>query len=119
MDIESLRKYCLSKKGVTEEFPFDEDTMVFKVMGKMFLLTDLVDYPLRINIKCDPETAVALRERYDSVIPGWHMNKIHWNTVIIDNTIPEKEILGWIDDSYTLIVNSLSRKLKQELEKIE
>lgn len=114
MDIEKVRLHCIKKKGVTEEFPFDEDTLVFKVMGKMFCLTSLSN-PKSINIKCDPELAVELRERYDSVKPGFHMNKTHWNTVEFDYQIPDKEIFYWIDLSYNLVVKSLPKKLKKEL----
>jgi predicted DNA-binding protein (MmcQ/YjbR family) len=102
MDIESLRDHCISKKGVTESFPFGEDTLVFKVKGKIFALVNL-DGQLSINLKCDPDLAIELRERYSSVIPGYHMNKKHWNTIYIDGTIPDKEIISWIDNSYLLI----------------
>jgi predicted DNA-binding protein (MmcQ/YjbR family) len=106
MDIQYLREYCMKKKGVTEEFPFDEETLVFKVFGKMFLLTNL-NPPLSINIKCDPENAVELRERYSAVTPGFHMNKTHWNTVELDGTVPSKILLSWIDDSYELVLSSI------------
>ncbi|RPI18103.1 MAG: MmcQ/YjbR family DNA-binding protein [Ignavibacteriae bacterium] len=112
MTLDHIREYCLKKKFVTEEFPFDEETLVFKVMGKMFLLTNL-NPPLSINIKCDPETAIDLRERYAAVLPGYHMNKKHWNTVEIDGTISPKLIFQWIDDSYELVVQSLP-KVKRE-----
>lgn len=102
MNIEELREYCLSLPGVSEHFPFDETTLVFKVSGKMFALTDL-EGPLSVNLKCNPELAVELRERYPSVKPGYHMNKIHWNTVEIDGTVSDKLILEWIDHSYKLI----------------
>lgn len=118
MNIESFRIYCLKKRGVTEEFPFDENTLVFKVMGKIFALTDLVDIPFTINLKCDPERAIELRERYEAVQPGYHMNKKHWNTVIIDNSIPEIEILEMIDHSYQLIVDKLPRGEKLKLGKM-
>jgi predicted DNA-binding protein (MmcQ/YjbR family) len=84
MNIEQIREYCLKKKGVTEEFPFDEETLVFKVMGKIFILASLDSIPLQFNLKCDPEKAIELREEYEAVQPGYHMNKRHWNTVIID-----------------------------------
>ena len=102
MDIESLRDYCISMKGSTESFPFGEDTLVFKVQGKIFALVNL-DGDLSINLKCDPALAIELRERYSSVTPGYHMNKKHWNTVLIDGTVPDKEISSWIDHSYELI----------------
>ena len=100
---------------VTESFPFGEDTLVFKVAGKIFLLAGLDEFPLRINLKCDPEKAIELREMYDSVLPGYHMNKNHWNTVIIDGSIPGTKLLGWIDDSYLLVINSLKRADKERI----
>jgi predicted DNA-binding protein (MmcQ/YjbR family) len=113
MNIEELREYCLSKKGATECFPFDETTLVFKVADKMFALTD-IEADLSINLKCEPYKAVELRETYSSVIPGFHMNKKHWNTVLINGTIPDKLIREWIDHSYELIVNQLpaGKKIK-------
>ncbi|MBM3434919.1 MAG: MmcQ/YjbR family DNA-binding protein [Bacteroidetes bacterium] len=111
MNIEELRDYCLSKKGVTEEFPFDETTLVFKVLGKMFVLTDLEGH-FSLNLKCDPGKAIELRERYPSVHPGYHMNKKHWNTVVVDGTVKDKLLYKWIDDSYQLVINSLSGKEK-------
>jgi len=106
MNIEELREYCLSKKGVSESFPFDETTMVFKVMDKMFALTDL-EGDLSINLKCDPDIAHELREKYPAVLPGYHMNKEHWNTVMIDGSIPERLIREWIDHSYDLVIRQL------------
>ncbi|MDP4184361.1 MAG: MmcQ/YjbR family DNA-binding protein [Bacteroidota bacterium] len=114
MNIEILRDYCISLKGVTEEFPFDETTLVFKVGGKMFLLTDL-EGDLRINIKCDPEKAITLRETYPWVIPGYHMNKKHWNTVMIDGSISDPQIIQWINDSYQLVFLSLPLKKQNEI----
>jgi predicted DNA-binding protein (MmcQ/YjbR family) len=108
MDIETLREYCLSKKDVTESFPFDDVTLVMKVMGKMFALINL-DGDLSINIKCDPEKAIDLREHFPSVLPGYHMDKKHWNTVLIDGSINDSLIFGWIDDSYNLIVSKLPK----------
>ena len=119
MNIELIREYCLSKKGVSEEFPFDEDTLVFKVMGKIFLLASLEKIPLQVNLKCNPEEAGELRERYDAVIPGYHMNKKHWNTVVIENSIPPREIFSWIDNSYNLVVNGLKKSEKEELKKLK
>ncbi len=113
MNIETIREYCLSKKGVTECFPFDEVTLVFKVMGKMFLLTNL-DGELSINVKCDPEKAIELRELYPSVTPGYHMNKKYWNTVMIDGSLSEKLVCSFIDHSYQLVFDSLPKKLKNE-----
>jgi len=115
MNIEQIREYCLNKKGVTEEFPFDEDTLVFKVAGKIFLLASLEAIPLQINLKCDPEKAIELREEYDSVQPGYHMNKNHWNTIIIDGTIPSHQLFEWIDESYNLVVAGLKKSDKKRL----
>jgi predicted DNA-binding protein (MmcQ/YjbR family) len=102
MDIVILREYCLSKKNVTEGFPFGEETLVFKVKGKIFVLANL-DNNLSVNLKCDPSYALELREKYSSVIPGYHMNKKHWNTVLLDGSIPDKELFSWIDHSYNLV----------------
>jgi predicted DNA-binding protein (MmcQ/YjbR family) len=102
MDIESIRDYCISKKGASESFPFGEDTLVFKVKGKIFALVNL-DGDLSINLKCDPVLAIELRERYAAVTPGYHMNKKHWNTIMLNGFVPDKEIFAWIDHSYDLI----------------
>jgi predicted DNA-binding protein (MmcQ/YjbR family) len=102
MDVEQLREYCVSKPGVTEGFPFGEDTLVFKKDGKIFALVNL-DGDLSINLKCDPALAIELREKYESVNAGYHMNKKHWNTINLNGTVPDKEILSWIDHSYDLI----------------
>ena len=114
MDIEKVRKYCLKKKGVTEGFPFDEDTLVFKVMSKIFCLTNLTP-PLSINLKCDPEFAIELREKYDAVTPGYHMNKKHWNTITLDGSIQDKEILSWINHSYEIVIQGMTKKEKDKL----
>jgi len=102
MNIETVREYCISKKGVTEGFPFGEDTLVFKKNGKIFALANL-DGDLSINLKCDPGYALELREKYPAVTAGYHMNKKHWNTVIIDGSVADKDIFSWIDHSYNLI----------------
>ena len=116
MNIEEFREYCLQKKGTTESFPFGEDTLVFKVMGKIFALTGLDRPEATANLKCDPEYALELREEYDGkIIPGYHMNKKHWNTVELESALPEKLIRSLIDHSYDLVVNSLTRKLQNEL----
>jgi predicted DNA-binding protein (MmcQ/YjbR family) len=115
LDLGIIRAHCLKKKGVTEELPFNEDTPVYKVMGKMFLLASLT-YPISINIKCDPEKAIELRERYSSVTPGYHMNKTHWNTVLLDGSIPNKEILEWIDESYDLVVQGLKKSERDKFQ---
>lgn len=115
MNIEELRHYCLLKPGTEETFPFDEITLVFKVMGKMYALTSLDKLDLSVNLKCDPEKALQLRERYSSVLPGYHMNKKHWNTVQIDGSVSFELIQEWIDHSYDLVVKSLTKKKKEEL----
>jgi predicted DNA-binding protein (MmcQ/YjbR family) len=102
MNIEILREYCISKKGSEETFPFGEDTLVFKKDGKIFALANLDGDPT-VNLKCDPAYALELRERYPCVIPGYHMNKKHWNTIILDGSVPDKEIKGWIDHSLELV----------------
>lgn len=103
MNIETLRNYCISKKNVTESFPFGDDTLVFKVNEKIFALVNL-EGDLTVNLKCDPAMAVELREKYVSVIPGYHMNKKHWNTVVLDGSIPDKEVFKWIDHSYNQVL---------------
>jgi predicted DNA-binding protein (MmcQ/YjbR family) len=114
MDIEEIREYCLNKKGVTEEFPFNEETLVYKVMGKIFFFFFLEKIPLQINLKCNPEKAIELREEYESVQPGWHMNKKHWNTVNIDGSIPPNKIFEWIDQSYELVISGLKTSVIQK-----
>lgn len=114
MNIENYRAYCMAKKGVTEEFPFGENTLVYKVMGKLFALTD-VELFESVNLKVDPEKGVQLREEYPSVLPGYHMNKKHWITVLIDGSIPDKLLKQWIDDSYQLVVSGLTKKQQAEL----
>ena len=112
MNIEDYRDYCLSKPGTSEETPFGPETLVFKVMGKMFALTGMDSFTY-INLKCDPEYAIELREQYDgSIRPGYHMNKKHWNTVSVNQDISDKMVYQLIDDSYNLIVNSLPKKDK-------
>jgi predicted DNA-binding protein (MmcQ/YjbR family) len=115
MNIETFRSFCLKKKGVTEEFPFGEEVLVFKVLGKMFALTNVENFE-SINLKCDPEKAAELRERYSSVIPGYHMNKKHWNTILLDGSVADKLIQEWTTDSYNLVVNSLSKIQQKQLE---
>jgi predicted DNA-binding protein (MmcQ/YjbR family) len=102
MDIETYRDYCLSKPFVTEAFPFDSETLVFKVSGKIFALCDINNFK-SVNLKCDPEKAIELREQFDAVIPGFHMNKKHWNTIMFDGSISWKQLKEWIDDSYGLV----------------
>ena len=109
MDFDVLRRSLLGKPGAVEDFPFDSVTLVIKVGGKMFALTNITEVPLRINLKCDPIKAEFLRAHYSSVIPGYHMNKKHWNTVILDGSIPESEVCSMIDDSYALVVKGLPK----------
>ncbi len=115
MDIESIRQYCLQKKETTEGFPFGHDTLVFKVKAKMFLLLALNQDPLTFNAKCDPLVAIELREQYESIQPGYHMNKKLWNTITVDATIPNKLIKEMIDNSYMLVVKSLSKRDQESL----
>ena len=110
MDIESLREYCLSKRGAEETLPFGPDTLVYKVAGKAFLLVGLDSEDLRFNVKCDPDLAEELREQYPCVLPGYHMNKKHWNTIIVDGSVSSKQLREWIDHSYDLIINNLPKK---------
>lgn len=117
MNIEEVREYCICKKGVTEEFPFDETTLVFKVLGKMFVLSGLEHLPPTVNLKCDPERAIALREEHDGkIISGFHMNKKHWNTIEI-LSLPSDLIKELIDHSYELVVQGLPKKLRDKLNK--
>ncbi len=114
MNIEELREYCLQKTLVTEGFPFDETTLVFKVAGKMFALTDL-EGDFTVNLKCDPALAIELREKYSCVKPGYHMNKKHWNTIEMDDSVPDEILKEWIDHSYNMVVKGLPKKLKKNL----
>ena len=114
MNIEELRAYCLSLKGVTEDFPFDENTLVFKVVGKMFCLTDL-EGDFSINIKNEPEKNIELREEYPAIKPGYHMSKIHWNTIEIDGSMADDVIKNLIDESYDLVVMKLTKQEQQKL----
>lgn len=116
MDIESLRSYCLKKKAVTESLPFNEDSPVYKVMGKIFAIINLTP-PYSINIKCNPEKAIELRERYDAVTPGYHMNKTHWNSIDLNGNILPKLIKEWIDHSYDLVVEKLTKLQREKLNK--
>jgi predicted DNA-binding protein (MmcQ/YjbR family) len=116
MNIEEVRDYCLLKKGVIEDFPFGEDTLVFKVMGKLFLLTSLTSSPFSCNLKMNEELVPEYREKYADVLPGYHMNKKHWNTVYFDTgSIPRKELLWMVDHSYEQVVKGLTKKLREEL----
>jgi predicted DNA-binding protein (MmcQ/YjbR family) len=115
MDLEALREYCLNKPHVTEGTPFGEDVLVFKVAGKIFALAPLDEVPARANLKCDPDFALELRDRYEQVQPGYHMNKKHWNTVEIVSGIPEPELRRMIDHSYELVVKSLPKAARAKL----
>ena len=115
MNIEDLREYCLSFKGVSESMPFGEDTLVFKVMDKMFALTNLKG-DLSINLKCDPEKAIEIREKFPSVQPGYHMNKKHWNTVEFETGLADRFLCELVDHSYELVVQGLPKKVREELE---
>lgn len=117
MDIESYRQYCLAKPGVTEHTPFGPDTLVMKVSGKMFTLTDLNSFG-HIALKVIPEMGVELREQYTSVVPAYHMNKMHWINVVMDGAIPDKLVMRWIDNSYDLVVAGLTKKEREKLEKL-
>jgi predicted DNA-binding protein (MmcQ/YjbR family) len=118
MNLETYYEYCLSKKGVTEHFPFDEDTLVFKVGGKMFALSSLLQWEKgtpSINLKCDPERAQELRAEYDAIQPGFHMSKIHWNTIAVNQDVPTVLLKELIDHSYDLVFKSLTKKIQIEI----
>ena len=112
MDIEYFRTICINKPGTTEDFPFDDKTLVFKVMGKVYALCRLESDPMQVNLKCDPDRAEDLRDSYASVIPGYHMNKKHWNTLVMDGDIPFRLFKELIDHSYELVYNKLPKKTK-------
>ncbi len=115
MTFRDLYDYCRSKPGAEETFPFDETVLVFKVAGKMFALTNIERLPLSVSLKCDPERAVQLRERYAAVEPGYHLSKKHWNTIELDGSISDAEVFSWIDHSYNLVVQGLSRAKREAL----
>lgn len=119
MNIEKLREYCLSKAGAMEDFPFDETTIVFKIGSKIFAMSDLEKLPFSVNLKCDPEKAIELRERYECIIPGWHMNKKHWNTVYPERELPVSLFYEMIDDSYELVKKTLKKSEKEEIARLE
>lgn len=114
MNIESFRDYCLSKPHVTEDFPFDQTTLVFKVAGKMFALANIDGFE-SVNLKCDPERAIQLREEFQGVRPGYHMNKVHWNTIQVNADVPIGLVLQLVDHSYELVFASLPKKIKVAL----
>ena len=113
MNAEEIREYCIAKSSVTEDFPFDDVTLVLKVLGKMFALVNLGD--LSINLKCEPKKAIVLRNKHEAVKPGYHMNKKHWNTVDINGSIATSKIYQWIDDSYNLVVSKMTKKQRDSL----
>ena len=115
MNVESFRDYCLRKPAATEDTPFGPEDIVFKVEGKMFAIAALDEVPPRVNLKCDPDLALELRDRYEQVTAGYHMNKKHWNTVVLEGVIPEREIRKMIDHSYELVVQSLPRAKREKL----
>ena len=119
MNIQQYFEYCSAKKGVTEHFPFDEDTLVFKVGGKMFALSSLQEEwengNPATNLKCDPEKSEALRAEYDDIKPGYHMSKIHWNTINVNHNVPDSLVKELIDHSYDLVFNSLTKKMQSEV----
>lgn len=118
MNIQGFYDYCLYKKGVTEHFPFDEDTLVFKVGGKMFALSSLSQWEkgeASVNLKCDPDRALELRAQYEAIEAGYHMSKVHWNTIAVDGDVPEKMFRELIDHSYELVFKSLTKKLQAEI----
>ena len=118
MNLEIYYEYCLSKKGTTEHFPFDQDTLVFKVGGKMFALSSLIQWEKgepSVNVKCDPDYALELRAQYSDIQPAFHMSKVHWNTIAINNEVSDKLVKQLIDDSYELICKSLTKKLQSEI----
>ncbi len=114
MNIEQYRDFCLSLPGATEELPFDENTLCFKVMGKIFSICDIMEFE-SINLKCDPVKAIELREMYPEVVPGYHMNKKHWNTVSIQSNLQDDLIIEWVTDSYNLVVAKLPKKEREKL----
>ena len=115
LNVETIREYCIQKPFTTEEFPFDDVTIIFKVGGKMFAMIPLDEPRLVISLKCSPERSVELREKYDSIQPAYHMNKRHWNMIFIDGSVPKKLIVELIDHSYDLVFNKLPRKKQSEL----
>ncbi len=115
MNIEALREYCLLKPATEETLPFGPETLVYKVCGKVFLLTSLDTENFQFNVKCDPDLAQELREQFTCVQPGYHMNKKHWNTILVDGSVSTKQLKEWIDHSYDLVVNSLPKKQREQL----
>lgn len=122
MNLETFYEYCLSKKGVTEHFPFDKDTLVFKVGGKMFALSSLIQWEKsepKVNLKCNPDHAQELRAEYSAVKPAFHMNKVHWNTIEINSEVADRFVKKLIDHSYDLVFRSLTKKIQNEILQLE
>ena len=117
MNVEEFRMYCLNKPCVTEEFPFDETTLVFKVCGKMFALTGLDEMEFKVNLKCDPDRSLELREAYDSIRPGFHMNKHHWNTIHVDGSFSDNFFYELVDHSYEMVIKGFNKKQREQLER--
>lgn len=115
MNLQEFKKYCSLKKGVTEAFPFDDETLVIKVSSKMFALTNITDKDFKINLKCDPMLSEALRQEYKAITPGYHMNKTHWNTIAIDGSINKEKLLFLIDLSYDLVVKGLKKSERESV----
>ena len=115
MTAAALRRWCLARPGVTEEFPFTATTSVFKVAGKMFALSTLRSRPLKVSVKCDPELAAQLRISYPAIAPGYHLNKRHWNTITLDGSLEDKFVREMLEDSYDLVVAGLPRKAQESL----
>ncbi|MFN5310321.1 MAG: MmcQ/YjbR family DNA-binding protein [Candidatus Kapaibacterium sp.] len=116
MNHDIIREYCLQKKATSFDFPFDEEVMACRVAGKIFVLMSILQFPVSINVKCDPEKAIDLRERYEAVKPGYHMNKTHWNTVTCDGSLSDAEIFSFIDHSYEMVLQSIPKKLRNEIQ---
>jgi predicted DNA-binding protein (MmcQ/YjbR family) len=115
MDLESFRACCLDHPSASEDSPFGENVLVWRIGGKLFALTDVTRFPPAVNLKCDPERAIELRERYEGVLPGYHQNKRHWNTVLLDGSVPDAEIRAMIDHSYEIVRTSLKKSVREGL----
>ncbi|HON79475.1 MAG TPA: MmcQ/YjbR family DNA-binding protein [Spirochaetota bacterium] len=115
LTLKKIRSYCSRKKGVSEDFPFDMETLVLRVGSKIFLLSDINEKPFRMNLKCDPFRSMVLREKYNQITPGYHMNKKHWNTVLVDGVIPDNEVLELVDHSYELVLKGMKKSERDEI----
>jgi predicted DNA-binding protein (MmcQ/YjbR family) len=115
MNVEEVREYCMSKKGSSEEFPFDDVSLVIKAGEKMFALISLDEQPLRISLKCNPDYALELREQYSAVQPAYHFNKKYWNMIILDGSISDKNLKHWIDHSYEMVLKGMTKKQREEI----